>query len=437
MKSFTVLGVVLTLFVGLSIRSAHAVIPPPTLDREYRFGDYVDEAGVAGQIVGSTDGFSSFVTWDGEGSLGVNELIDMTVRSKSAFPFPKYVAITDRPDGVSGLGISLNPVSFDQHYLSTGQDEALNFPELSPSSTESLSEIGGGGTIDYSFITDRGFQLWVKPGFRDNTFTYFGLDQHIVMDSNNHGVLINANGKFAMRYRREEFVNDPANWDFEGLTSAEVGTWYHLMVARPFGPGRTGSVLYVNGVAETAVNGKYFAEDVPNDEVDEMSGNVHDALVVGANTSPEQGTNGQSNFFTGVVDDLDMFLMGLNNTGDYGEFEFERENGYAAFFKPTTDGDLDDDDDIDMVDVSTFASNWLFENVVGGLLVGDLSSRAVGDFNYDGRVDLGDWNILNDASPAMAAAAMSLIQSVPEPTTLALMALALLGAVSPRIRRNR
>ena len=369
-----------------------------------------------------------------------NQLIDLKAVGTAGSPLPRYETVTDRPDGVNGqLAIRLNQFSFLKQSLRTGRDEALNFPELSASSTSSITTPPG--IIDYSFITDRGFQLWVKPSSRAG---FPVEDQFIVMDTNNHGVMINAAGKFSMRY---SFSLDPdappeANvTDFEGVTTAEVDTWYHLMVARPFGPGRTGSVLYVNGVAEAATNGKYIGEDVPNDEANENI-IVHDRLVIGSNTTKDGGGDGQNSYFSGLVDDLEMFLMGLNNAGDYGEFQIERDNSYIAFFKPTTDGDLNGDNVVDLLDVTTFADNWLFENRIfenstDFLVVGDLASRAVGDFNYDGRVDLGDWNILNTASPAMAAAAMALIQSVPEPTTLALMGWGLLGAVSLSSRRSR
>ena len=97
-----------------------------------------------------------------------------------------------------------------------------------------------------------------------------------------------------------------------------------------------------------------------------------------------------------------------------------------------------------MADVTIFANHWLDEKVLtwtqGGtqrsLAVGDLSSRMIGDFNYDGRVNLSDWAILNTANPAMGAAAMAMIQAVPEPTGIAIGAFALttLATVRRRVR---
>jgi hypothetical protein len=164
-------------------------------------------------------------------------------------------------------------------------------------------------------------------------------------------------------------------------------------------------------------------------------------LVIGASTARDVfGTNFH---FSGIVDDLEMFVMGINHTRDFGEFVFQNDNDYAAFFKPDTQGDLTGDNMVTLADAQEFASNWLFENRLvwtnaGGnqqsLVVGDLASRDRGDFNYDGRVNLADWAILQNQSPAAAAAAMRIIQGVvPEPTS-ALLVLLAASAICLRLR---
>lgn len=392
------------------------VIPAPFLDRNYRMGD--------GGDAGAANGATVNVTFDSAGVTGQNQLIDLTSFTKAG-PKPTYVTIAGRPDGGTGLGVRLNSAPTDKNFLRTAADEALNFPEKSPSSTNGTLP---GGTLDYSFITDRGFQLWVQPAVATQL-------QHIVMDTNNHGVLINAAGKFGMKY---------SNNDYVGLTTVVPNTWYHLMVVRPNGP-NGGSILYVNGVAEAAAIGSYQGEDVPNDEI-APSNQDNSPLVVGANSSESPFTLATNNYYRGIVDDLEMFVMGLNTTSDRGEFKFERDNKYAAFFKPTNVADLTGDNAITMADVTIFASHWLDEKVLtwtqGGiqrsLAVGDLSSRMIGDFNYDGRVNLSDWAILNNVNPAMGAAAMALIQSVPEPAAMTLGAIALsLLATARRSVRNK
>jgi hypothetical protein len=396
--------------IGVHQLASAQVIPAPFLDRDYRMGE---------NDPGAANGTSVSVTRDNAGQLGMNQLIDMTATNKGGGQ-PTYVTISGRPDGGTGLGIRLNPNAADKQYLRTGADEALNFPERSPSSTEGTLP---GGTLNYLYITDRGFQLWVQP--------LAATEAHIVMDSNNHGALITPTGKFGMRY---------SNLDYAGQTTVVPNTWYHLEVVRAFGDRGTGSVLYVNGVAEAAATGIYNGEDAPNDEMNPAN---HDnsPLVVGSTTAESTFQIGTQKYFRGVVDDLKMFVMGLNPTNDYGEFQFQRDNAYAAFFAPTTAGDLNNDHVINMTDVTTFASNWRKENTLtwtqGGaqktLIVGDLHSRMLGDFNYDGRVNLADWGILNTANPAMGAAALQLIGIVPEPTSLGLVA-ALAAVLAPARR---
>jgi hypothetical protein len=350
-------------------------------------------------------------TFDSAGQLGMGQLIDLTAVAGpryEALPTTSGGPVPRRPDNGTGLAIRLNPTATSQgQHLRTGFEQALNFPERSPSSTFSP-----GGTIDYSFIDDRGFQLWVLP--------QTAARADIVMDTNQHGALINSNGRFSMRY---------VNTDYDTGVTVTPNTWYHLMVVRPFGSSR-GSIMYVNGQAVARAAGVYAGEDNP--VIEETT-----PLVIGANT----GTGlqpGLQNRFQGLVDDLEMFVMGLNGARDYGEFIFERDNKYAAFFKPTNAADLTGDNLVNMSDVNVFVGNWLFQNTVGGLAIGDLSSRMKGDFNYDGFVNLTDWEILNDlAPPGVGAAALALINAIPEPSGLLLAALASAAALGSRRSRRR
>jgi hypothetical protein len=233
------------------------------------------------------------------------------------------------------------------------------------------------------------------------------------MDTNQHGALINASGHFAMRY---------INTDYDTGVTVTPNTWYHLQVIRPFGPDR-GSIMYVNGKAVARAAGTYAGEDNPANE-------ETTPLVVGANTSTAPFQVGAQNRFQGLVDDLEMAVMGLNGVADYGDFVFERDNKYAAFFKPSNPADLTGDNIVNSADVSIFVSHWLSQNVVSGLTIGDLTSRMNGDLNFDGLVNLRDWDILNDASPAAAAAAWDLISAVPEPSSLCLAALTIASFVA-------
>jgi hypothetical protein len=378
-----------------------ALPPPPVLDRKYRMGE--GEGGIAGNTV--------TVTWDEAGNPGQQQLIDL-----SAIGGPKYEAlptvsggpVPKRPDNGTGIAIRLNPTSPSQgQYLKTGFEQALNFPERSYSST-----FQPGGTIDYSYIKDRGFQLWVLP--------QTAAQADIVMDTRQHGAFINSSGHFAMKY---------INTDYDTGVSVVPNTWYHLMVIRPFGPDR-GSIMYVNGKAVARAAGVYAGEGDPAQE-------ETTPLVIGANTATAPFQVGGANRFQGLVDDLDMFVMGMNATADYGDFVFERDNKYAAFFKPSNAADMTGDNIVNSADVNVFVSHWLSQNVVSGLVIGDLTSRMNGDLNYDGFVNLADWDILNDAHPGAGAAAWALINGVPEPGSAGLAALAIMGGMARWRSRRR
>ncbi|MEM8945825.1 MAG: PEP-CTERM sorting domain-containing protein [Planctomycetota bacterium] len=434
--TFAVFGCCVLLTVAAE--RASAVAPPPVLDRDYNFGENDTDNGLSSGTPISIGDQVAFAR-DSQGVPGGQQLIHMQSFNVGSAG-PTYENVVGRPDGGTGIGVLLNGVSVfgnpyaRKHYLRTGSQQALNLPIRSPSSTESDF---GTGSIDYRFIADRGFQLWVQPANLPD-----GSDAaNIVMDSNNHGVFLQNDGTLAMRY---------AGQDYTGVTqvtqdSIDSDTWYHLMVVRPFGPS-SGSILYVDGVAEAAAFGTYLGEQdltaeevLPAEELDDSP------LVIGSNTADDAQVSqiGQNSFFSGMVDDLEMFVMGFNNSADYGEFDFARDNKYAAHFSPAVDGDLTGDGLVTLADATIFADNWLFEKQLEwtqgaqdrSLRVGDLTTRAVGDFDYSGRVDLRDWEILNDQNPAMAAAAMSLINAVPEPSTLVLVSIAFLHFAGRSRRR--
>ena len=383
-----------------------------TVDRLYLFGDDSRENAVDGGEVddNSTDPpFNDGTTIDSAGVLGGQQIVNL----EGNFGFgPTYVEVTDRPDFVGGdSGFA---VRFDGDRSATFdhlQGNRLGTPETS------ITDISAGGSIDYFFILDRGMQFWTKPEVLP-TGSEPADDAHIVMDTNNHGALINTNGRYAMRYNGE---------DFEGIGDQAVATvneWDHIMVVRPSRVSPD-SRMYVNGVAVAAASGDY-AREAP------LLGGVADIpdtapLVIGAGTEPVSGfSQGFINNYNGIVDDLEMFVLGLGPGGDYGEFDFIADNQYAALFAPSVPVDLANDDGaVTMDDVDVFVSNWLSEKRINNVLIGDLETVAIGDFDYSGRVDIDDWSILNAANPQMAAIALARIQAIPEPSAAALAVLAL------------
>lgn len=484
------IAVVTLAVLGTIGSQADAQLPPsPFVDRDYGFGD-ADSGAVVGQPVTQTDGNGALVTFDDAGATGQNQLIDLLVVTGTS-TVPSYVDTSDRPDGGGGIGLFLNPgLPFNEsliqrQYLRTGFAEALNFPEQSPSSITSLVDLGSSDpkTLNYFRINDRGFDLWAKP-------TNITGEQHIVMDSQQHGVLIDADGNFAMRYASEFEVtfdqqpgldgeigteddilvtSDPIitpNDVATGVTAQE-DTWYHLSVVRAAGPSN-GSVFYINGKAEAIAFGEYATETIVNVGEGDVFTNIGELdtspLTVGrATVDPRDGATSfdlpvsESFFFQGVVDDLEMFVIGLNDNdnlldggtnvlNDYGEYLVQRDNDYVAAFAPIVDGDLTGDDLVTIADAAAFADNWLFENFLTGinpasgvestLLVGDLFTRNKGDFNYDGVVNLEDWAVLNNANPTAGAAALRMIASVPEPMSGLLLAWLGVTACSWRHRQS-
>lgn len=496
---------VFVLVAGMAATSAtvaHAQLPPsPFVDRLYLFGDD-DVGGIDGQPVSQMDGSGNLVTFDSEGSTGVNQLIDLIAESPSSRK-ATYVSTADRPDGNGGIGIRLNQLSFDRQYLRTGFGEALNFPEQSPSSKATLVNQINPLTDGYNYfrINDRGFELWAKPAAITG-------EHHIVMDSQQHGVLIR-DGVFHMRYgstfaqettqlpgpdmilgteddelfpgtvdpgpdmqlgtEDDEKTETPpvvTEADYATDVPAVANEWYHLSVVRPFGPGQ-GSIFYIDGVAEAVGFGEYAVETIVNVGEGEVFTNIDSLdtspLTIGRATTvnPSFATELRKEFFyQGVVDDLKMFVMGLNDNdnlpgggtnvvNDWGEYIFQRDNGYAQSFalyedqfgelqevsSPLTEGDLNGDGAVTLADATRFAENWLFEKRLIAVdpfteeerdrLVGDLETRAYGDFDYNGIVDLSDWAILNNANPAAGAAALTLINggTIPEPSTVVLLVL--------------
>jgi hypothetical protein len=349
-----------------------------TLDRDYRLGDDLAE--------GAANGNPVSVTFDSAGQPGMSQLIDL-----NAAHTPVYRTITGRPDGVGGLGIEFNGAQSE--YL---QGPALGDPNAS------VSAIAQGGTIDYTGIVNRGLQFWVKP---QSTAA-----QTLVMDTNRHGARINGSGRFSMRYN---------GLDFDTNVAATPGVWRHVMVVRPFNAAG-GSRMYIDGVAVAFAPGGY------DDDIMDM--------VVGANTDLN------SEFFTGVIDDLKLFVMGSNVSGNYGSFNLATDNEYLAFKLSAVAGDVNNDGLLDGADKTAFINGWFDQHVVNGMRLGDYNTRLAGDLNLDGITNIFDLAVLQNAlnaaglpavTPAELAAA-----AVPEPAGLCMAAAAGLVGLA-RLRSQR
>jgi hypothetical protein len=368
-----------------------------TLDRDYKMGDELAE--------GASNGGSVFMTFDSVGIAGQGELVDLT-----AVNTPVYAAITGRPDGVGGRGIQFNAAQME--YL---HGFNLGFPEDSFSAATHHSP--NGGALDYLGISNRGFQFWARPAST--------AVQTLVMDTNQHGVRINSNARFSMRF---------AGVDYESTQSVTPNTWYHIEVVRPAGAAG-GSRMYVNGVAVAFAPGNY------NDDWAD--------LTVGANTAGDDQlapgfTGGTAEFYSGIIDDLKMFVIGTSTSTtpvNYGGFNLAVDNQFIASTMSGIKGvagDVTNDGVLNQADKDAFIAGWMDRRLVNGFQLGDMVSRGQGDLNLDGITDIQDLLVFQNALTGAgigAITAAELQRAVPEPCTAVLIGVAGIGMYSVFHRR--
>ncbi len=370
------LGIMLT--AALVLGWSSGVLASSTNDREYWLGD--DDGVLADESVSLT--FDSMFTLTGEGGDQQNLTPSATA--------PTYVDVG--PSGLARPGALANAlgVAFD----ADGQNYLVGDRLGEPHSSIASGESDFFGPLDYSDIVDRGFQLWVRPGNGS------GL-QDVVMDTNQHGLRISEAGTWVLRYD---------GGDIDSGVAATPNQWAHAMVVRP--AGGTGARLYVDGFAIAADSGDYNHGD-------------NFQLVLGANTgAADSELVGTDNFFTGVLDDLEMFVLGVSffDGIDYGTFDPAEDNPIiAAALEGIDPADVNMDGVVNAQDVDDFVASWLDAKTVNGISMGDLATRASGDLNLDGNINLLDWSILNAANPATGATIMAALQGVPEPASLWLL----------------
>ncbi|MBN1855116.1 MAG: PEP-CTERM sorting domain-containing protein [Pirellulales bacterium] len=401
MLKFRWLGIVLAGLAFAPIASADY-----TLDRLYHMGDDPFEgASLGSSMIYGIDSYSTASPGDQQ------DLEDIYGTG------PTYVDVRTIGGGRPGATAA--------NYYGVRFDGSTNFikgPRLSSPNTSKASTgfdgEGDAGPLDYSNIVDRGFQLWIYPTAPDA-----GV-QDIVMDTEYLGVGISATGTWTMRY----------NVDIDSGVAATTA-WHHIMVVRPYGP-TGGSWMYLDGEVIAAAPGGYSTNQNP--------------LVLGANSGddgsdPNLPDTGTEHFFTGTLDELEMFIMGVNGAGfDYGTFNASTDNPtIAAALSGTDPADVNLDGIVSgngtgpaaTDDVTAFVDGWLSERLVNDVRVGDLISRENGDLDFNGIVNLYDYAILNAANPALGAAvATALGGAVPEPASILLAAMALAAWLGIRQR---
>ncbi|QDU56856.1 PEP-CTERM motif protein [Aeoliella mucimassa] len=426
-------AICLTMLSCLAV--AGAAVAETTNDRVYLFGNSGGDGGANGvYVIDSADE----ATYDDEVDFSdlsgtAHDLIaweyNGTVAAK-AIPGtssgPRFVSTSGRPLADSTpIGVSFDGTND----LLIGA--RLGLPQTTASSQQAQSVPPTSGIIgpfDYSGITRRGFDLWVNPD--ENSAQFGTAEQTVVADTSQQGLLISDEGTWVLRYSSTNIDSGVAV-----KTDSTDNGWSHVMVVYP-NSGFAGGIMYVDGEAVAARLGGY-------------GGGNDNPLVLGANTGAfDPGalepdpvfTGGNSSFYAGEVDDMNMFVMGTSLGGtEYGMFDLTTDNPFVADallgYGPA---DLTGDGVTNESDVTLFISNWGSTNMVNDYLVGDLSSRLSGDFNIDGSVDLDDWQVLVENYTGSGSLNLDLLlagNAVPEPSSVALLALAGL-ATCGAIRRR-
>lgn len=386
------------------------------LDRDYELGDNSFESAVAGTEVGSQ--FSSpdeGLTFDSNGTLGDGTAIDLIRGSLESDNNASYISVSDRPGAGATLG-----VSFD------GAGDYLVGPRLGLPATSDAGTIAT-NPKDYAGISNRGFQFWAKPDSAGQ-----GATQALVLDTNQHGVMISDDDTWVMRY---------GGVDTDTGVPVDFDAWSHVMLVRPSGPG-FGATLYVDGEAIGAqATGYDGADNAP--------------LILGANTGdttldPPESAPGTQDFYNGVLDNLQLFVFGASAGGtEYGEFDYSVDNPIGAANLNGVAGDVDQNGVLEIDDLNDFVAGWYSENLVTGVRRGDFTTILDGDLNLDGITDLRDavlidQALINAGLPAALAfgsdgSPFVVSQTVPEPTawgSAAVGAFVLVGGRRRILRRR-
>jgi hypothetical protein len=392
----TALVVTAAIVFPLSTASASA------LDKNFRMGDDPNESVLNGGAI-VNGGTVNVGTRDSQGVAGQGQLEHLAQTN-----LPLYRSIVGRPDGVGGFGIEFDGAQ--QEYL---RADSLNNP------ANSTAHVHPSATLNYFGINDRGLQFWTRP-------TSTAL-QSLVMDSNQHGVRIEG-GMFSMRYN---------NANFSSGVAVVPNTWYHVEVVRP--SLAAGSRMYINGVAVAIASGNYDLTDTAD-------------LVVGSNTAGTvtSFTGGTAEFFSGIIDDLKLFVIGQaplctapNCTPDraaanWGAFNFATDNEYADFKLTGVPGDLNHSGSLTQADKDAFIAGWMDRKVINGTQIGDLSTFENGDLNFDGITDIFDLAIMQSALPGAGLGGITAndLLGVPEPASVVIL-LSFLAASSLFARAPR
>lgn len=434
------------LSLTLVMLTASPALAAVTNDREYWFGEDSLEGASQGAIIGgsNTSPLPSGNSADSKGPSGA--FLDLTRGGNPTYQDVDATGGLNRPGASNG----------DYGARFDGVGDVLNaFPLNRPDALDDV--VGGGYPLNYDGIKGRGLQLWVYPdasalGSEGNPTSF----QSIVADTNRGGgPAINELGQWTQISGNRIDGNNGAAAVPASVDVPAGDTWYHVMHQNyPISGDSFLSVLYVDGTAVSANNATI--RTTPD------AGYVP-KLTVGAAEIPNDGVFASYDlFFTGVVDDLEMYVFGDNSSQggqNYGTFDLFADNEWIANEIANTvpggilqPGDVNKDGSVNgdgsgpvgSDDVSAFIAGWLSENTLpavnGTLAAGDWNTWDNGDMNHDGVTDLGDAFILHEALKGAGLAGLDfslLAATVPEPSSALLVSLSTIFVLGSRRGRRQ
>jgi hypothetical protein len=411
---------VLAIGLWLTASTASAIF----VDREYLFGD-------DGVFENPTNNAPMGVQFGGSGPFFT---VDNSGTVAGTFADLEVVGATYRDVSLIGTGRT----GFGARF--TGDDYLRGQRFNHPSTALGTNE-------NYAGITSHGMQGWVYPEVLTGSY------QQIVFDTQlTGGPAINAAGQWAMSNSDHTSGADGIAPVPASVAVPAANQWYHFMFnAQNTGGDNFRTVLYIDGIAVAA-------NDDPIPEFDVNSTTRIGPFLVGAGemaNNPPAATPGEvvfmpTDFFTGVVDDLDVYVYGQGSAFDAGNFNLLNDNEWIRneidndpLLQGTLGpGDVNRDGVVDDDDIVAFVAGWrqqkLFEGAHNTLTVGDWETWGWGDMNLDGRVNYSDWFILRANHPNGSGLVLGDWlngNAVPEPSTCLVLALSAL-AVGFRFRKQ-